>query len=50
MTSSIPLRRFGTIQDVASTCLFLGSDAASYTNGAIVSSDGGWTVNGAKLA
>jgi NAD(P)-dependent dehydrogenase (short-subunit alcohol dehydrogenase family) len=40
----IPLRRFGTPQDVANAVLFLASDAASYITGAILPMDGGTTT------
>jgi NAD(P)-dependent dehydrogenase (short-subunit alcohol dehydrogenase family) len=46
---SVPLRRFGAPADVARVCLFLGSDAAGYVNGAVVPADGGWTIAGAPL-
>ena len=45
MESSIPLRRFGKITEIADTALFLASPAASYVNGEIVVVDGGqWLV------
>jgi glucose 1-dehydrogenase len=37
----IPLRRIGTVEDVAAWYVFLASDAASYATGAIVTVDGG---------
>lgn len=37
---SIPLGRFGTLQDMAGICLFLGSDMASYVSGTVMSVDG----------
>jgi NAD(P)-dependent dehydrogenase (short-subunit alcohol dehydrogenase family) len=46
---SVPMQRLGTPADVAAVCLFLGSRAAGYVNGAILSADGGWTLTGAKL-
>jgi len=39
--SHVPLGRFGTIQEIADTCLFLVSDASKYTTGAIIVVDGG---------
>jgi NAD(P)-dependent dehydrogenase (short-subunit alcohol dehydrogenase family) len=37
----IPLRRIGTVEDVAGWYVFLASDAASYATGTIVTVDGG---------
>ncbi len=45
----VPMRRFGAPDDVARVCLFLGSEAASYVNGAVVAADGGWVLTGASL-
>ncbi len=39
-----PLKRLGRGEEVASTALFLASDAASYITGATVMVDGGWTA------
>jgi 3-oxoacyl-[acyl-carrier protein] reductase len=38
----LPIRRFGTPQDVAAAVAFLCSEQASYMAGAIVAVDGGW--------
>lgn len=38
----LPIRRFGTAQDVANAVAFLCSEQASYMAGAIVAVDGGW--------
>ncbi|HUS63894.1 MAG TPA: SDR family oxidoreductase [Kofleriaceae bacterium] len=40
----IPLRRLGTVDDVAQLALFLASDAAAYVTGAIFVVDGGHSV------
>jgi NAD(P)-dependent dehydrogenase (short-subunit alcohol dehydrogenase family) len=49
VTASVPLKRLGQPEDVAAACLFLGSEAASYVNGAILPADGGWSLRGAPL-
>lgn len=41
-----PLRRYGTPEEIAQVACFLASDAASYLNGAVVTADGGITING----
>jgi NAD(P)-dependent dehydrogenase (short-subunit alcohol dehydrogenase family) len=41
MSSHVPLRRYGTADEVASVVAFLVSDAASYVNGAAIDVDGG---------
>ena len=37
----VPLGRYGTVDEVAGTAVFLASDAAAYINGAVVPVDGG---------
>jgi len=49
VVSGVPLRRMGTPLDVARVCLFLGSEAAEYVTGAVVTADGGWAQTGAVL-
>lgn len=39
--NSIPLRRFGKVEEVASLVGFLSSDEANYINGQVISIDGG---------
>lgn len=41
---SVPLKRMGTVDDVADVCLFLASDAARYVSGVVIPADGGWTA------
>ena len=49
VAASVPMRRFGSPQDVADACLWLGSPAAAYVSGSIVLADGGWTQRGAPI-
>jgi NAD(P)-dependent dehydrogenase (short-subunit alcohol dehydrogenase family) len=44
----IPLRRVGTIEDVAEMALFLGSSRASYITGALIPVDGGISLLGGR--
>ena len=37
----VPLCRTGKVEDVAKTCLYLASEAASYMTGQILTLDGG---------
>ena len=46
---SVPLRRFGTIQEIADSCLFLVSEASQYTTGAILIVDGGAWISSQGL-
>ena len=41
VTKNIPMKRFGTVEDVAKCILFLASDKANYITGQIISVDGG---------
>lgn len=52
ITKAIPLKRWGTEEDVARTALFLSSPAAAYVTGTIIETDGGVTIaspEGAEL-
>jgi meso-butanediol dehydrogenase/(S,S)-butanediol dehydrogenase/diacetyl reductase len=40
----IPLRRFGTADEVVELAIFLASDRAAYISGADISVDGGWAA------
>jgi NAD(P)-dependent dehydrogenase (short-subunit alcohol dehydrogenase family) len=40
-----PLRRAGTVDEIATTALFLAGDGASYVTGAVLAVDGGWTAS-----
>lgn len=41
----IPLRRGGTVEDVANIATFLASDMSSYVSGQVIQVDGGMTCN-----
>ena len=40
-TGNIPMKRFGTADEIANTVLFLVSEEASYITGAVIGVDGG---------
>ncbi len=41
----IPIGRAGHVDDIASACCYLASDAAKYVTGSILAVDGGWTAS-----
>ncbi len=41
---NIPLRRAGTVEDIAKVCLFLASDLSSYVSGQVIQIDGGMNM------
>ncbi|MDF2615222.1 MAG: fabG [Clostridia bacterium] len=44
VTGNIPMKRFGSMRDVANTALFLGSDLATYITGEVIKVDGGMAM------
>ena len=46
----VPIKRFGTLADIANLALFLSSDFASYISGAIIACDGGGAIESVKPA
>ncbi len=46
LTDTVPLKRFGTKEDIAAAALWLCSDQASYVNGVVLPVDGGWSLGG----
>lgn len=46
VTASIPMRRFGTKDDIANLALFLASPLSTYITGAVIPADGGWSLQG----
>jgi NAD(P)-dependent dehydrogenase (short-subunit alcohol dehydrogenase family) len=48
MQASIPLRRFGRVDDVADMALFLSSLRAQFVTGAVIPVDGGSSLAGGR--
>jgi NAD(P)-dependent dehydrogenase (short-subunit alcohol dehydrogenase family) len=42
MERTIPMGRCGEADEIVGAALYLASDAASYTSGAVIKVDGGW--------
>jgi len=45
LLARIPMKRFGKPEEIAATVVYLASDEASYTTGATLYVDGGWTAS-----
>lgn len=43
---TVPMKRDGTLQDIANAALFLASPLASYISGVVLPVDGGWSLGG----
>ena len=41
MLASVPLRRYGTAEEIAATAVFLASEPAAYISGVVLPVDGG---------
>lgn len=50
VNDSVPLKRFGTKDDIANCCLWLASPMASYVTGAVIPVDGGWSLGGTSIS
>lgn len=44
IVSKVPVGRIGSAEDIAGTCIYLASRAGNYTNGALITVDGGVTI------
>ncbi|GAB3378306.1 SDR family oxidoreductase [Lysobacter fragariae] len=49
VAQSVPLQRYGRVQEIADACLWLASPAASYVTGAVIPVDGGWSLSGSAV-
>lgn len=47
-TDAIPMKHYGTVDEIAATVSFLASDGAAYVNGTVIPVDGGFLASGAK--
>jgi NAD(P)-dependent dehydrogenase (short-subunit alcohol dehydrogenase family) len=47
---SVPLQRFGSVEEIGQAAMFLSSDVAQYISGVVLPVDGGWSVAGASAA
>lgn len=50
VAESVPLGRFGNVQEIADCCLWLASPVASYVSGAVIPVDGGWSLGGTAVS
>ncbi|MET0379562.1 MAG: SDR family oxidoreductase [Spongiibacteraceae bacterium] len=46
LTSMVPLRRYGTKQEIANACMFLSSSLGEYITGVVLPVDGGMAIAG----
>jgi 7-alpha-hydroxysteroid dehydrogenase len=49
MTGATPMRRLGTVEDIAAAVLYLSSPAAGYVTGKVLAVDGGLTFPNLSL-
>jgi gluconate 5-dehydrogenase len=42
--SKVPMRRFGSLDEIGPAVLFLASEASSFVTGSALYVDGGWTA------
>lgn len=48
MARTVPLRRFGQVEEIADMALFLGSARAQFVTGAVIPVDGGSSLHGGR--
>ena len=49
LTESVPMKRYGNLDDMANAAMMVASEQGCYINGAIIPVDGGWSLAGAGL-
>lgn len=47
VADAVPMKRLGTVDDIANACMLISSEVASFITGAVVPVDGGWMQGGA---
>lgn len=50
VADSVPLKRFGSKDDIANCCLWLASPMATYVTGTVIPVDGGWSLGGTSVS
>jgi NAD(P)-dependent dehydrogenase (short-subunit alcohol dehydrogenase family) len=46
LISRTPMARFGTVEEIVGTAVFLASDESTFTNGQVIAVDGGFLASG----
>ena len=44
INQNVPMKKFGTINDVSNLCIFLSSDLSKFITGQIIAVDGGQSI------